>query len=241
MKTPSNENTENEEVEKSSAAINDLPDSAFAYIEPGGKKDESGKTVPRSKRHFPIHDASHVRNALARANQSPFGKKALPKIIAAAKKYGIKISQGMAARSMKKEDFEEFERFVPLSKDSLVEGLVYGIVYEPLAEDSHGDWTTAEEIEKWAHEFLPSALRDGAWANKNHKDDVSDVEIVESYIAPCDFEFPNGQPVKKGSWVAVSRVNNEALRSDIENGEVTGYSLEGFGKKVDLSLNDVAV
>src|SRR6266545_341709 len=70
-------------------SINDLPDSAFAYIEPGGKKDDQGKTVPRSLRHFPIHDAAHVRNAMARAPQSPFGDKAMPKIMAAAKKFGI--------------------------------------------------------------------------------------------------------------------------------------------------------
>lgn len=76
----------------SSSAINDLPDSAFAYIEPGGSKDSQGKTVPRSKRHFPIHDAKHVRNALSRAPQSPFGKKAMPKIKAAAKKLGIAVA-----------------------------------------------------------------------------------------------------------------------------------------------------
>ncbi|HJZ93749.1 MAG TPA: HK97 family phage prohead protease, partial [Gemmataceae bacterium] len=74
------------------ASENDLPDSAFAYIEPGGKKDAGGRTVPRSKRHFPIHDAAHVRNALARASQSPFGAKAMPKIRAAAKKFGIHMS-----------------------------------------------------------------------------------------------------------------------------------------------------
>jgi phage head maturation protease len=74
------------------ASINDLPDSAFAYIEPGGSKDDQGKTVPRSKRHFPIHDAAHVRNALARAPQSPFGDKAMPKIRAAAKKFGIHVA-----------------------------------------------------------------------------------------------------------------------------------------------------
>jgi HK97 family phage prohead protease len=73
-------------------SINDLPDSDFAYIESGGEKDEDGKTVPRSLRHFPIHDAAHVRNALARASQSPFGKQAMPKILAAAKKFGIEVS-----------------------------------------------------------------------------------------------------------------------------------------------------
>src|SRR5690242_21622116 len=70
------------------AQMNDLPDSAFAYIEPGGKV-VGGKTEPRSLRHFPIHDAEHVRAALSRMSQSPFGPKARPKIEAAARKFGI--------------------------------------------------------------------------------------------------------------------------------------------------------
>lgn len=79
-------------AEMSTSDINDLPDSDFAYIEPGGTKDSGGKTVPRDKRHFPIHDAAHVRNALARAPQSPFGEKAMPKIKAAAEKFGIDVA-----------------------------------------------------------------------------------------------------------------------------------------------------
>lgn len=92
-----------------SASINDLPDSDFAYIEPGGSKDASGKTTPRSLRHFPIHDAAHVRNALSRAPQSPFGSKAMPKIRAAARKFGIDVGEnsrpdvGMCLRAF---DFE---------------------------------------------------------------------------------------------------------------------------------------
>lgn len=76
-------------ADMATAAIDDLPDDAFAYIEPGGSKDPSGKTTPRSLRHFPIHDKAHVQNALARAPQSPFGEKAMPKIRAAATKFGI--------------------------------------------------------------------------------------------------------------------------------------------------------
>ena len=59
--------------------INDLPDSAFLYIELGGKKDESGKTVPRDLRHFPYMningkiDLVHIRNAIARIPQSKCG------------------------------------------------------------------------------------------------------------------------------------------------------------------------
>ncbi len=59
----------------SAAYVNDLPDSAFLYIEPGGEKDEDGKTVPRSLRKLPVKDAEgnydcpHLANAAARANQ----------------------------------------------------------------------------------------------------------------------------------------------------------------------------
>lgn len=55
--------------------INDLPDSAFAVIEPGGEKDEEGKTVPKSLRHLPHHNASgavdisHLRSANSRVKQ----------------------------------------------------------------------------------------------------------------------------------------------------------------------------
>lgn len=57
------------------AYMNDLPDSCFLFVEPG-EKDDEGKTVPRSKRHFPYKDKSgkvdlpHVRNAIARIPQS---------------------------------------------------------------------------------------------------------------------------------------------------------------------------
>lgn len=105
-------------AEMTSAAINDLPDSAFAYIEPGGKKDSGGKTIPRSKRHFPVHDEAHTRNALSRAPQSPFGSKAMPKILAAAKRHGINVSASQRAAfgmDVNLEGFPErrFTRFPP--------------------------------------------------------------------------------------------------------------------------------
>lgn len=105
-------------AQMSTQSINDLPDSDFAYIEPGGTKDDSGKTTPRSLRHFPIHDKAHVQNALSRAPQSPFGEKAMPKIKAAAKKYGIQVSESNAA---------------PPPRDSLFRALYPGVVLEDRA------------------------------------------------------------------------------------------------------------
>jgi len=59
-----------------------LPASAFAYIDSAGR------------RRLPIHDASHVRNALSRFDQTAFEndaarEKARQRLLAAAKKHGI--------------------------------------------------------------------------------------------------------------------------------------------------------
>jgi len=59
-----------------------LPDSAFAYIDSGGR------------RRLPINDGDHVRNALARFNQTTFEDEAArdrarTRLLRAAKKYGI--------------------------------------------------------------------------------------------------------------------------------------------------------
>jgi hypothetical protein len=78
----------------SSAELNDLPDSAFAHIEAGGAKDAEGKTTPRSKRHFAIHDKAHADNAAARIAQgAEFGAEAKPKVEAAQRKFGTKAVQ----------------------------------------------------------------------------------------------------------------------------------------------------
>jgi class 3 adenylate cyclase len=59
-----------------------LPDSAFAYVDSGGR------------RRLPIHDAAHVRNALARFSQVAFEDedardRARSRLLRAAKKHGI--------------------------------------------------------------------------------------------------------------------------------------------------------
>lgn len=62
--------------------LNSLEDNCFAYIEKTGKKDDEGRTIPKTARHLPHHalgngasgtggtvDLPHLRNALARVNQ----------------------------------------------------------------------------------------------------------------------------------------------------------------------------
>src|SRR6266478_1637302 len=59
-----------------------LPKSAFAYVD------------SRGRRRLPVNDESHVRNALARFNQTVFEgeearSRALARLLRAAKRYGI--------------------------------------------------------------------------------------------------------------------------------------------------------
>jgi len=87
------------EAEWDTAYINDLSDDCFAYIAPGGEKDDQGKTAPRSLRHLPYKnaqgnlDADHVRNALARLDQTDISAEAKAeakkKLCAAAKELNI--------------------------------------------------------------------------------------------------------------------------------------------------------
>ena len=77
----------------------DLSASQFAFV--GDKNDTSTWKLP-------IHDASHVRNALARFNQvkglsEGQKKSAYRKILAAAKKFGIKVSEQNSAALYKAE------------------------------------------------------------------------------------------------------------------------------------------
>ena len=63
-------------AEWSAAYVNDLPDSSFLLILPGGHKDAESKTMPRDLRKFPVKDAAgkvdepHLANALARIPQA---------------------------------------------------------------------------------------------------------------------------------------------------------------------------
>lgn len=85
----------------STAYINNLPDSAFFYIEPGGKKDSEGKTVPRTLRHFPYKDAdgkvdlAHLRNAISRIPQAKLPQAVKDTAQAKARRMLARVSKAM--------------------------------------------------------------------------------------------------------------------------------------------------
>ncbi|MEC3639775.1 XkdF-like putative serine protease domain-containing protein [Bacillus halotolerans] len=124
---------------------------------------------------------------------------------------------------MKSEKQPDFQKEVKvLTKEADEQKLVYGIVYEPDTVDAHGDFMTAAEIEKAAHGFL----KDAREIDKQHDFKGGVGAVVESYVAPADFEM-NGETIKKGSWVLVTKASEE-IWEEIKKGEITGYSMAGI-------------
>lgn len=123
---------------------------------------------------------------------------------------------------MKSEKENDFEKQIKvIAKADEAQRLVYGIVYEPNVADAHGDYMTPAEIEKAAHGFL----KDAREIDKQHDFQGGVGEVVESYIAPSDFEMGD-EVIKKGSWVLVTKASDE-IWEQIQKGEITGYSMAG--------------
>ena len=115
---------------------------------------------------------------------------------------------------------------------------VTGIVYEPMAEDTHGNYMTEAEIEKAAHWFA----KNGNMVDLQHSFEPLDgASVVESWIAKADFEI-EGQTVRKGTWLMTVEVSDEAVWSGIEKGNITGFSMGGIGtySEEDVNLDNVS-
>ena len=133
-----------------------------------------------------------------------------------------------------KASFTTFGRIV---KTDAQTHYVTGIVYEPMEEDTHGNYMTEAEIEKAAHWFA----KNGNMVDLQHSFEPLDgASVVESWIAKADFEI-EGQTVKKGTWLMTVEVSDEAVWDGIEKGDITGFSMGGIGtySEEDVNLDDV--
>lgn len=130
------------------------------------------------------------------------------------------------------QDSVDVLRWLPITKAENATGdeqIVMGVVLEPDGVDAHGDTISAQEIEDAAHLWLAKFQNAGFMHSRlvNEK-----VELYESYIAPVDFDV-NGEPVKAGSWILVYHILDPELWAAIKSGELTGFSMGGFARRVD--------
>lgn len=125
--------------------------------------------------------------------------------------------------------FQTFGRIIKADTES---HYVTGIVYEPMVEDSQGNYMTEEEIAKAAHWFMKN---EGSVDIQHCFKKADGCEVVESYVAKSDMEI-DGQPIKKGTWLMTMEISNADVWDSISKGDITGYSMGGVGA---YSLEDV--
>lgn len=130
----------------------------------------------------------------------------------------------------------EFQTYGRIVKTDTEKHYVTGIVYEPMVEDTDGNYMTEEEITKAAHWFMKNA---GDADIQHCFEKAEGVEVVESYVAKCDMEI-EGQPIKKGTWLMTMEVTDADVWDSIEKGEITGFSMGGKGSysNVDVDISD---
>lgn len=112
---------------------------------------------------------------------------------------------------------------------------VTGIVYEPMEEDSHGNYMTAEEITKAAYWFA----KNGDKVDLQHSfEPLENAAVVENWIAKADFKIGD-EVIKEGTWLMTVEVTDPDIWEDIEKGEITGFSMGGLGSysEEDIELN----
>ena len=136
-----------------------------------------------------------------------------------------------------KANVEAFCRIVSKSDNSDVH-YVTGVVYEPMAEDTDGNYMTASEVEKAAHYFF----KHGAGCDLQHDEEVLDsVNVVESWVEKSDTEI-GGEPVKKGTWLITAEIADDKLWDDVQKGDITGFSMGGIAyySEIDTDISDEA-
>lgn len=92
--------------------------------------------------------------------------------------------------------------------------------------DLHGDTYTAAEVEKACHGFNQHCMK----ANLFHKVETEEAKIVESYIAPVDFQLDD-KLIKKGTWLQSwyfpETEVGELLWKSVKDGTIDGVSIHG--------------
>lgn len=131
-----------------------------------------------------------------------------------------------------KATFTNYGRIVKTNSEN---HYVTGIVYEPMTEDSHGDYMEEAEIIKAAYYFA----KNGDKVDLQHSFEPLDgAAVVENWVAKADFKIGE-EEIRKGSWLMTVEVTDTEIWDKIEKGEITGFSMGGVGEyseeEVDLA------
>lgn len=141
----------------------------------------------------------------------------------------VKDEEGKAA-------FTTYGKIIKTDSES---HFVTGVVYEPMVEDAHGNYMTADEIAKAAYWFAKNGNRVDLQHNFVSADGTA---VVESWIAKSDSNI-GGADIKEGTWLMTVEITDDDLWQSIEKGEIAGLSMGGLGvfSEEDTELSETSV
>lgn len=129
--------------------------------------------------------------------------------------------------------------------------IVYGVVLDPYVVDAHNDLIPPADVEAAAHEWIEKYRHIG----KQHTELDTEAALVESFIVPYPstedyaaamlqkdhsaYKMPYGdQTVHSGTWILGVRLSEERWEL-VKSGDVTGFSIAGFGAKKRIQTVDL--
>jgi hypothetical protein len=190
---------------------NNLPDSAFLYIEAGGKKDSEGKIKPRSLRHFPYKDAdgkvdrAHILNAIARIPQALFLSQA-QKDRLQAKARGIYL---------------KYVKYNSKKANS------FNLILNKLAAAVHAKPSMAKKMDRWYED-------PNFYAAENMSVVSKAVNIISGLLGKCEIQCLNDLRIFKPSW-------SESLSKYLENYLQDPKNKTKFDRKTEIQKVTVLV
>lgn len=95
------------------------------------------------------------------------------------------------------------------------------VVLSPDEEDLHGDVYSEKEVEKACISYNQHCRK----ANLYHRVETEDFSIVQSYTTPVSFIDDTGREIKKGTWLAWTKFQNEDLWNQVKDGSFQGLSV----------------
>lgn len=145
---------------------------------------------------------------------------------------------------------ETLELFVPIYKQDDEKRLVMGPLLIPETVDLQDDIISADEIEKAAHNYMikltfqndPEFLKEVGLNDRSdrgfmHVEFSRKIALVESFLAPVDFEL-NNRAVKKGTWIVTVKVFDDEIWNLVKAGKITGFSIGGRSRVIEESTEE---
>lgn len=218
--------------------INDLPDSAFAYIQSGGEKDENGKTAPRALRYLPYKnaegeiDSPQLRNALSRLPQTELSPaeqtKAKAVLQAAAEEVGVgeEGDNGDKNKQKEKQLEKKLRELLGLSEDADLMEAVSAI--KTKAEETETLQARVTELEGEKTTLTDEKTKVDDKLQLIERDKLVQGALNKGKITP-----------KQKEWAEAYALNDaEGFKAFVEAAEKVGPELNIRGKEGDPGEGD---